>query len=281
MMSLRRRVHLDRRHQRLIEPQVDRVELALPRREACRWPETRASRPTGSTCSRARSRTARGRRPSASPCSCGSASRRCSARSRSARSTTARSAPHFLNTNSASACSSYSFMPGLRVAHRLHDAEPGDPRRLADDGDLARALDRAQRVEDRIEVRDLGLRRGRLQLLDELLLARDAAVPGVRFRRAPQRAPDPTTTPRRGPRAGTACRSCAARARSPPPPPRTPRAAAPRRCPSPSRPPARETAPVRTSAARGARFAAADRASSSSCARRSTTIARGSTTPVR
>ena len=40
------------------------------------------------------------------------------------------------------------------VAHRLHDAEAGDPRRLADDRDLARALDRAQRVDDRIEIGD-------------------------------------------------------------------------------------------------------------------------------
>ena len=43
-------------------------------------------------------------------------------------------------------------MPGSRVAHRFHDAESGDARRLADDRDLARALDGAQRVEDRIEI---------------------------------------------------------------------------------------------------------------------------------
>ncbi len=56
---------------------------------------------------------------------------------------------------------------GFCVAHRFHDAEAGDARRFADDGDLARTLHCAQRVEDRIEVPDLGLRRGRLQSGDE------------------------------------------------------------------------------------------------------------------
>ena len=74
---------------------------------------------------------------------------------------------------------------GARVAHRLHDAEAGDARRLADDVDLARALHRAQGVHDRIEILDLEVRRRGLQLRDERLLARVASVPRIALVRGP------------------------------------------------------------------------------------------------
>ena len=77
--------------------------------------------------------------------------------------------------------------PRLHMAHRLDNREPRDARRLADDGDFAGALRDAKRIEDRIEIPDGRLRRRGLQLCDERVLTRDAAVPRIVFRRAPQR----------------------------------------------------------------------------------------------
>ena len=50
-------------------------------------------------------------------------------------------------------------LAGRRFAHRLHDPEPRDARHLAHERDLARALDEAHGVEDRVEVLDLDRRR--------------------------------------------------------------------------------------------------------------------------
>ena len=93
----------------------------------------------------------------------------------------------------------------------------------------------AQRVEDRIEVLDVGLRRRRLQLRDERLLARGAAVPRIlpssRARSAAGSVDDasPSTSGRNGVkivRPSRAERRDARRERR--------RAAAPRRCRSPA-----------------------------------------------
>ncbi len=59
--------------------------------------------------------------------------------------------------------------PGL--AHRFHNAEAGDARGFADDSDFAQALERAHRVEDRIEVLHVDLWRKRFDLLNEDLFA--------------------------------------------------------------------------------------------------------------
>ena len=67
------------------------------------------------------------------------------------------------NTHSAAADSSYSNLPGARLAHRLHDAQASDARDLAHHGNLARALHEAHRVEDRIEIADLRAGRQRAQ----------------------------------------------------------------------------------------------------------------------
>jgi hypothetical protein len=68
---------------------------------------------------------------------------------------------------------------GAGIAHGLDDAESGDARGFANDGDFARALDAAQLIENGIEVFDFGLRRGGFEMFDEGLLARGASVPGV------------------------------------------------------------------------------------------------------
>ena len=65
------------------------------------------------------------------------------------------------------------------IAHGLDDAEAGDARRFPDDRNLARALHRAQRVDDRVEVLDLGLRRRGFQLGDEGGFPRITTVPGI------------------------------------------------------------------------------------------------------
>ena len=70
------------------------------------------------------------------------------------------------------------------VAHRFHDAEAGNAGRLANHRNLARALHGAQGVEDRIEILDLRLRRGRRQLGEEGRFPRVASVPGILLHRA-------------------------------------------------------------------------------------------------
>ena len=65
------------------------------------------------------------------------------------------------------------------VAHRLHNAEAGDARGLANDGDFTRALHGSEVVHDGIEILHLALRRGLLQFGDEGRLARIAAIPRV------------------------------------------------------------------------------------------------------
>src|SRR5207253_664664 len=65
------------------------------------------------------------------------------------------------------------------IAHGFDDAEPGDARSFADDGDLARTLDGAQLVQNRIQILDFGFGRGGFHVRNESLLARAAAVPGV------------------------------------------------------------------------------------------------------
>ena len=126
--SVGRHVDLDRRHQRLVELQVDAVHLALARRELA--------------VGREHARDVRlvvlvvGRVVeldeiavwSVAVFGC-SACSTCSGRSRSARSTTRPSAPFFLNTNSASACSSYSCMPGR--ASRIASMMPSPAMRVA------------------------------------------------------------------------------------------------------------------------------------------------------
>ena len=99
-----------------------------------------------------------------------------------------------------------------RVAHRFHDAEAGDARRLADDGDLPRALDGAQRVEDRIEIlRAPTCGAAAFSFWTNCSSREMRPSHGSLFVAAP--APrDRSTTPRRGPRAGTACRSPVRRA---------------------------------------------------------------------
>ena len=67
----------------------------------------------------------------------------------------------------------------LGAAHRFHHAETGDLRRAAHHRDLARALDAAHLVEDRVQVAHVGARLPRAQQLDEALLTRDGAVPEV------------------------------------------------------------------------------------------------------
>ena len=67
----------------------------------------------------------------------------------------------------------------LGAAHRLHHAEAGDLRRATDERDLARALDAAHPVENRIQVPDVGASIARAEQLDEAPLARDTAVPVV------------------------------------------------------------------------------------------------------
>ncbi len=67
----------------------------------------------------------------------------------------------------------------LSAAHRFHDAKAGDLRRTAQHRDLARALDAAHLVEDRIQVAHVRARLPRPQQLDEALLPRDRAVPVV------------------------------------------------------------------------------------------------------
>ena len=62
----------------------------------------------------------------------------------------------------------------LGAANRFHHPEAGELRRFPDERHLARALDAAQLVEDRIEIADL--RRAAGQPRDELLLSREAAV---------------------------------------------------------------------------------------------------------
>ena len=74
-------------------------------------------------------------------------------------------------------------LAGGGFPHRFHDAEPGDPRHLPHHRDLSRALDEAHRVDDRIEVLDLDLRRRGPQLLCERGLARWPTVPRVGGRR--------------------------------------------------------------------------------------------------
>src|SRR5262249_22368228 len=63
--------------------------------------------------------------------------------------------------------------------HRLDQAAAGQLRGAADEGDLAGALDAAQAVEDRGQVADLGAGESSAEQLDELGLARGAAVPEV------------------------------------------------------------------------------------------------------
>ena len=68
---------------------------------------------------------------------------------------------------------------GAGVAHRLDDAEAGDAGCLAQDGDLARALDGAELVEDRVEIGDGGLGSSLLEVRNEGLFAGRPAVPRV------------------------------------------------------------------------------------------------------
>ena len=74
---------------------------------------------------------------------------------------------------------------GTGGAHRGDDALAGDPGRLAQQGDLPRALHGAQRVDDRIEIADLQRRRRGLQAGDERRFARVAAVPRILAVRLP------------------------------------------------------------------------------------------------
>ncbi len=68
----------------------------------------------------------------------------------------------------------------VRVSNALHQAQAGQARGFADDGDFAGALAQSQAVENGIEILDDARGRTRLQLLNELLLARRTAVPRVR-----------------------------------------------------------------------------------------------------
>ena len=75
----------------------------------------------------------------------------------------------------------------LGVPHGFHDTQAGQLRGLADDGDLACALDGAQPIEDRIEVPEVGLLRRGLQMREESLFPRRASIPRVGLRRVRQR----------------------------------------------------------------------------------------------
>ena len=182
----RRRVHLDRRHQRLIEAQIDRVELALARAE---FPVRREHpRDVGLVVLvvgrvielhqiavlqlRGVLVVVRVERVRAG---------------RNEREIRSAVGAELLEDELRVGLQFVFVQARPGVAHRLHDAEAGDAGGLADDRDLTRAFGDAQRVEDRIEVLDLGLRRRRLQLRDERLLARDPSVPRVLPRRAPER----------------------------------------------------------------------------------------------
>ncbi len=60
---------------------------------------------------------------------------------------------------------------GPGIAHGLHNGQSGDARGFADDGDFAGAFESAHRVEDRIQVLHVDLRRERLELPNENLFA--------------------------------------------------------------------------------------------------------------
>ena len=274
----RRRVDRDRRHQRPIQLQVDGVELALPRREpAVRRKHARHVRLVVLVVGRVvelhevavaqrggvpvvvrvvRVRAGRDQREVRGPE--GAALRE-----------------HELGVR-------LQLVLGHarpRVAHRLHDAEPGEARGLADERDLARALHRAHRVEHRIEILQLRARRRGAQLLPEHLLARRAGRPTDPRPCCAPGSTDRPTTGCRAPRRGTACRWCVRRAcrrRA-----RTPRAAARRRCRwrAPPRRPAR--APGRTCDRPAARSPAAGTAWSSACGRRAAPARAARRRPVR
>jgi hypothetical protein len=70
------------------------------------------------------------------------------------------------------------------LAHRFHDSQARDARGFADDGDFAGTFESAHRVEYRIEVLHVDLRRERPELLNENLFARRATVPGIVFGRS-------------------------------------------------------------------------------------------------
>ena len=69
--------------------------------------------------------------------------------------------------------------PRLRRTDGFHDAEPGDARRLAEQRDLARALDQAHGVDDGIEILDGGGRDLLLHAIDERRFTRQPAVPRI------------------------------------------------------------------------------------------------------
>ena len=70
-------------------------------------------------------------------------------------------------------------LSGPRRLHRLEDPGRRDARRLADRLDLAPALHEAHAIEDRIEILDADLRRARLDPRDERRFARHPPVPGI------------------------------------------------------------------------------------------------------
>jgi len=80
-------------------------------------------------------------------------------------------------------------LPGFRRAHSFDERQAGQEGRAADDRDLARALDQAQRIQLRREVRDREIRESLAELRGEIPGAGGAAVPGIRgkLRHAPQR----------------------------------------------------------------------------------------------
>src|SRR4029077_15484000 len=66
------------------------------------------------------------------------------------------------------------------AAHGLEDAQAGQLRGTTDEGDLPRALHRAEGVEGRRQVADLGTGMAGAEELDELALAGQPAIEGVR-----------------------------------------------------------------------------------------------------